>query len=159
MRSARGLSEKHDPPLAACGTWALEGATELMPYGQGSPQRGRVAGVVCAIVPLDRSLPRPADEAGRLPRRLQREMASLWVFLSEQGVEPTNNRAERSLRFAVMWRKGSSGTDSDQGNRWVERTLSLRQTCRQLGQSTFSVLVDAVTSFFQGRQPDLAWLY
>ena len=49
------------------------------------------------------------DDAGRLTRRLQREMASLWVFLREQGVEPTNNRAERSLRFAVMWRKGSSG--------------------------------------------------
>ena len=98
------------------------------------------------------------DDAGRLTRRLQREMASLWVFLREQGVEPTNNRAERSLRFAVMWRKGSSGTDSEAGNRWVERTLSLRQTCRQLGQSTFGALVDAVTSFFQGRQPDLAWL-
>jgi transposase len=86
-------------------------------------------------------------------------MASLWVFLSEQGVEPTTNRAERSLRFAVMWRKGSSGTDSDQGNHWGERTFSLRQTCRQLGQSTFGVLVEAVTSLFQGRQPDLAWLY
>jgi transposase len=99
------------------------------------------------------------DDAGRLVRRLQREMASLWVFLGEQGVEPTTNRAARSLRFAVMWRKGSSGTDSDHGNRWVERTLSLRQTCRQLGQSTFGVLVDAVSSFFQRRQPDLAWLY
>jgi transposase len=86
-------------------------------------------------------------------------MASLWVFLCEHGVEPTNHRAERALRFAVMWRKGSSGTESDEGNRWVERTLSLRQTCRQLGQSTFGVLVDAMTSSFQGCQPDLDWLY
>jgi transposase len=37
-------------------------------------------------------------------------MASLWVFLCEQGVEPTNNRAERSLRFAVMGRKGSKSS-------------------------------------------------
>ena len=65
----------------------------------------------------------------------------------------------RALRFAVMWRKGSSGTQSDKGNCWVERTLSLRQTCRQLGQATFGVLIDAVTSAFEGRQPDLAWLY
>jgi transposase len=107
---------------------------------------------------IDRYHERP-DEAGRLTRRLQREMASLWVFLFEHGVEPTNNRAERALRFAVMWRKCSSGTESDKGNRWVERTLSLRQTCRQLGQSTFGVLVDAITCSFQGRQPDLAWLY
>jgi hypothetical protein len=41
----------------------------------------------------------------------------------------------------------------------VERPVSLRHTWRQLGQATFGVLVDAVTSFFQGRQPDLAWLY
>jgi transposase len=100
-----------------------------------------------------------SDAAGRLARRLQREMASLWVFLRAQGVEPTNNRAERALRCAVMWRTCSSGTESDKGNRWVERSLSLRQTCRQLGQSIFGVLVDAVTSSFQGRQPNLAWLY
>jgi hypothetical protein len=72
------------------------------------------------------------DDAGRLVRRLAREMASLWLFLREQGVEPTNNLAERGLRFGVMGRKTSHGTHSDQGNRWVERTLSLRQTCRQL---------------------------
>lgn len=85
-------------------------------------------------------------------------MASLRVFLREHGVEPTNNRAERALRFAVLWRKCSSGTESDKGNHWVERSLSLRRTCRQLGQSVFDVLVDAVTSSFQGRQPDLTWL-
>jgi transposase len=99
-----------------------------------------------------------SDEAGRLVRRLARAMASLWVFLREHGVEPTNNLAERGLRCGVIWRKTSHGTDSEQGNRWVERALSLRQTCRQLGHSTFGILVDAVTSFFQGRQPDLAWL-
>ena len=99
-----------------------------------------------------------ADDAGRLARRLQRALASLGVFLCASGVAPTKNRAERALRFAVMWRKGSRGTESEQGNRWGERTLSLRQTCRQLGQAIFGVLGDAVTSFFQGRQPALTWL-
>ena len=97
--------------------------------------------------------------AGRLVRRLQREMALLWVFLCEYGVDTTNNRAERALRFGVLWRKGSHGSASDKGKRWVERTLSLRHTCRQLGQSTFRILVDAVTSLFYGRQPELSWLY
>jgi transposase len=86
-------------------------------------------------------------------------MASLWVFLCEHGVEATNNRAERSLRFGVLWRKRSGGTDSIKGNYWVERSLSLRQTCRQLGQSTLTVLVDVLTSLFGGRQPDLIWLH
>jgi transposase len=159
IRSARGLSEKHDPQLAACGTWALKELQGVCHMAKAPPSGGEWRAWSARLCRLIDRYHARADEAGRLTRRFQREMASLWVFLSEQGVEPTNNRAERSLRFAVRWRKGSSGTDSDQGNQWVERTLSLRQTCRQLGQSPFSVLVDAVTSCFQGRQPDLAWLY
>ena len=61
------------------------------------------------------------DEAGRFARRLLREMDSLWVFLAQYGVEPTNNRAERALRFGVLWRKRSLGTASDKGNHWAER--------------------------------------
>ena len=80
------------------------------------------------------------------------------MFLNEPGVEPTNNQAERALRFGVLWRKGSLGTASAKGNAWVQRSLSLRQTCRQLGQSSFSVLVDALGAFMNGRQPDLSWL-
>ena len=99
------------------------------------------------------------DDAGRLARRLQREMASLWVFLVEHGVEATNNRAERALRFGVLWRKRSNGTASEKGNHGVERILSLRHTCRQRGQSTFGILVDAITSAFSGHQPNLSWLY
>jgi hypothetical protein len=42
------------------------------------------------------------DDAGRFARRLLREMNSLWVFLTQCDVEPTNNRAERALRFGVL---------------------------------------------------------
>jgi transposase len=63
------------------------------------------------------------------------------------------------LRFGVLWRKRSNGTASEKGNHWVECILSLRQTCRQLGQSTFGILVDAITSAFSGHQPHLSWLY
>ena len=159
IRTARGLAEKRDPTLAACGAWALKELQNLCHMAKAPPTGGQWRAWYarfCSL--LDRYHARQ-DEAGRLVRRLQREMASLWVFLREHGVEPTNNRAERALRFAVMWRKSSNGTASAKGNQWVERSLSLRQTCRQLGQSTFGVLVDAVTSFFAGRQPDLAWLY
>ena len=159
IRTARGLSEKRDPPLAACGQGALTALQTLCHMAKAPPTGGEWRAWYARFCPLiDRDHER-ADDAGRVARRLQRELAALWVFRREHGVEPTNNRAERALRFAVMWRKCSSGTESDKGHRWVERTLSLRQTCRQLGQALFGVLVDAVTSSFQGRQPDLAWLY
>ena len=57
------------------------------------------------------------DGAGQLARSLLKEMDSLCVFLEENGVEPTNNRAERALRFGVIWHKRSNGTQSDKGNR------------------------------------------
>ena len=58
-----------------------------------------------------------------------------------------------------MWRKCSNGTASLKGNQWVERTLSLRHTCRQLGQPTYPILVEAVSSLFKGLQPNLSWLH
>lgn len=96
------------------------------------------------------------------PERRRAEVDSLWVFLLEQGVSPTNNHAERMLRYAVLWRKRSQGTSSDKGDRrvggWVERIPSLRQTSRLQSQSTFCVLSDALRCHFKGQQPDLTWI-
>src|SRR5262249_12308803 len=64
----------------------------------------------------------------------------------------------RALRFGVLWRKRSLGTAITKGNHWVERILSLRETCRLQARSTYTVLVDAVASFFQGTPPDIAWI-
>jgi transposase len=64
------------------------------------------------------------DPAGQLARSIGKQIESLWVFLDENGVEPTKNRSERALRFGVLWRKRSHGTQSEKGNRWVERILS-----------------------------------
>jgi len=159
IRTARGLAEKANPDLAACGKWALKELQRLCQMAKAPPTGGEWSAWYARFCTLIDRYHERQDEAGRLARRLQREMASLWVFLCEHGVEATNNRAERALRFGVLWRKRSGGTDSVKGNHWVERSLSLRQTCRQRGQSTFTVLVDALTSLFGGHRPDLAWLY
>ena len=53
------------------------------------------------------------DKAGTLARRLDNEQEALWLFLNVSGVEATNNVAERSLRFGVLWRKRSQGTNSE----------------------------------------------
>jgi transposase len=78
--------------------------------------------------------------------------------LRQNRIDATNNRAERALRFGVLWRKRSLGTASDKGNRWVERILSLKETGRLHARATYTVLVDAVSSFFHGHQPDFSWI-
>ena len=52
------------------------------------------------------------------------------LFRSVAVVEPTNHSAERAIRPAVLWRKGSFGTDSAQGSRFVERILTVVTTLR-----------------------------
>ena len=97
-------------------------------------------------------------DAGRLARQIRREIDNLWVFLEHEGVEPTNNRAERALRFGVLWRKRSLGTQSEKGNRWVERILSLKETCRLNSKPTFPFLVECVASYFRSSNPNLSWI-
>jgi transposase len=158
IRTARGLAARQQPELAACGVWALVELQRLCQMAKAPPTGGQWRAWYARLCKLINSYHERLDEAGRFARRLLREMESLWVFLCHHGVEPTNNRSEGALRFGVQWRKRSLGTASDKGNRWVERILSLKETCRLRAVSTYHVLVDAVSSFFHGQQPDLAWL-
>jgi transposase len=68
----------------------------------------------------------------------------LWMFLYHEGVEPTNNAGERSLRHAVIWRKLSFGTQSAAGSRFVETLLTVIETCRQQGRNAFTFVTAAV---------------
>lgn len=74
----------------------------------------------------------------------------LWTFLKVQGVEPTNNTAERALRPAVIYRKLSFGTQSQSGSRYVERLLTVSETCRLQNRSAFEYLVAAMEAKFNG---------
>lgn len=65
-----------------------------------------------------------------LARALVQHHQHLFTFMSEDGVEPTNNLAERGLRTAVIWRKIMFGTRSDDGERAVERLLTVVRTCQ-----------------------------
>jgi len=158
IRTARGLAARPQPELAACGAWALVELQRLCQMAKAPPTGGEWQAWYARLCKLIRQYHDRSDDAGRFARRLLREMDSLGVFLSHHGVEPTHNRSEGALRFGVLWRKRSLGTASDKGNRWVERILSLKETCRLRAASTYHVLVDAVSSLFYGQQPDLAWL-
>jgi transposase len=78
---------------------------------------------------------------------------ALWTFARQEGVEPTNNAAERALRPAVIWRKISYGSQSEEGLRFVERLASVVGTLRQQGRQVLGYLVEAVRAFQHGSPP------
>jgi transposase len=76
---------------------------------------------------------------------------NLWTFVEVEGVEPTNHAAEQALRQAVIWRKLSFGTQSAEGSRFVERLLTVVETCRRQKRNVLSWLVDAVKARLAGK--------
>jgi transposase len=73
-------------------------------------------------------------------QRLLEVQKAFWTFARINGVEPTNNHAERMLRPAVLWRKNSFGSQSPSGCRFVERLLTVIQTRRLQGQNVIQFL-------------------
>lgn len=82
---------------------------------------------------------------------LRRE--ALWTFARVEGVEPTNNAAERALRHPVVWRRSSFGTWSDRGSRFVERMLTVVATLRQQARGVLAWLTQAVEAHHHGARP------
>lgn len=76
---------------------------------------------------------------------------ALWTFAKVDGVEPTNNFMERLVRLAVLWRKRSFGCNSEAGCRFVERILTVVQTCRLRGKSSLEYLTTAITNHRSGQ--------
>lgn len=158
IRTAKGLSERRDPEVAACGKWARSELRRLCHMANAPPSKlqwNAFFARLCRLIALYRD---HESEAGTFARRIEKEMDNLFVFLSEKGVDPTNNYAERMLRFGVIWRKRSYGSNSDKGCRWIERILSVRHTCRLRKRSTFEVLTEALDCYFKDQNPDIDWL-
>ena len=76
---------------------------------------------------------------------LLEEYEALWTFANvpELAIDPTNNAAERAVRHAVLMRKLQGGTQSDRGNRWIERIQSVRETCRLQDRPVLAWLTQA----------------
>ena len=68
---------------------------------------------------------------------------ALWTFVYVEGVEPTNNAAERAVRPGVLWRKGSFGTNSERGSRFVERMMTAAASLKQQGRNVVDYIVSA----------------
>jgi transposase len=76
-------------------------------------------------------------------REILKMRQALWTFVRHAGVEPTNNAAERAIRPGVLWRKGSFGTQSPDGSRFVETMMTVVATLKQQHRNVLDYVLDA----------------
>lgn len=100
---------------------------------------------------LEAGLSCPNKKTVRFCRNVLAVYPALWTFARVEGVEPTNNLAERTLRLAVIWRKISFGNHSEGGCRFVERILTTVQTLQLQHRPVLDYLMDAVAARRAGR--------
>ena len=83
-------------------------------------------------------------------RDILKRREALWTFVQVDGVDPTNNAAERSLRPGVLWRKGSFGTQSEAGARFVESMMTVVSTLKQQQRNVSEHLTEACDAALRG---------
>ena len=93
------------------------------------------------------------DKTRRTCENLLKLEQALWTFVDVEGVEPTNNDAERPLRRPVLWRRRSFGTQSAAGSRFVERVLTAVTTLRQQKRDVLDYLTEACAVPIQDKPP------
>lgn len=100
---------------------------------------------------LEAGLSCPVKKAARFCRNLLEVYPALWTFARVEGVEPTNNHAERTLRLGVLWRKISFGNHSEAGCRFAERILTTVQTLRLQNRHVLAYLREALIAHRAGQ--------
>lgn len=95
----------------------------------------------------------PLAKTVRTCRNLLKLEPALWLFITENGVEPTNNAAERAIRPAVIWRRTSFGSDSVAGCFFVSRLLTVVSSLKLQERNIFDFLVESVVATRSGDVP------
>jgi len=114
---------------------------------QVAPIRTQVHVLLCEGTTLSQ------DKTRRTCENLLKLEPALWTFVYHEGVEPTNNHAERCLRRAVLWRRRSFGTQSETGSRFVERVLTTVTTLRLQKRDVLDYLTAACVAAIRGDKP------
>jgi len=86
-------------------------------------------------------------------REVLKRRQALWTFVRHEGVEPTNNAAERAIRPGVLWRKGSFGPHSADGSRFVEAMMTVAATLKQQHRHVLDYLTAACEAALCGEPP------
>jgi transposase len=152
---SEGLSEQHD-----FGCKGLAIARDLFAAWNDYQADGDRNRLQAQMAPLQARLRKLLEHATRksprtkyhrqFAKNLLKRWPALWTFTHTDGVEPTNNHAERGLRGAVIYRKLSLGSQSERGERTIERLLSASLTCRLQQRSLSAYLTHALTAHARG---------
>ncbi|WP_373546631.1 IS66 family transposase [Chamaesiphon sp.] len=95
----------------------------------------------------------PLAKTVRTCRNLLKLEIALWLFVREEGVEPTNNAAERAIRPAVIWRRTSFGSDSAAGSEFVSRLLTVVSSLNLQERNILDFLVESISAARSGEIP------
>ena len=147
--SRRRSASKVSSSPAACSLWRA--------YQHEHHDRDRLTAEIAPIQTDLRQLLQDASPKSRRTRwhrrfanNLLKVWPALWTFTTVEGVEPTNNPAERALRGPVIHQKLSHGTTSHTGEQFAERALSAAATCRLQRRSLFAYLTELITAHTRG---------
>ncbi|MFL5804213.1 MAG: IS66 family transposase [Roseiflexaceae bacterium] len=124
-------------------------------YREGTIDRATLQEVMAAIQAAFHELlsrgARRCDAPEGLSQELLAHEEALWTFVREERVEATNNAAEQALRGAVIWRKSCFGAHSAEGNRFVERILTVSATGRKQQRPLLTFVTEAIAAHWAGR--------
>lgn len=114
------------------------------------------------MAPVQKRIERLLTEAAACPKagrtagmakQILKLKDALFTFVEVPGIEPTNNTAERAIRPAVIYRKGSFGTFSEAGSRYVERIMTVVQSCKTQKRSVLQFLTQTLDAHLRGLPP------
>ncbi len=93
----------------------------------------------------------PLAKTVRTCGQLLKVESAMWLFVTTQAVEPTNNAAERAIRPAVIWRRTSFGSQTQAGSNFVARMLTVVTTLKSQQRNVLEFITQAVVATRQGK--------
>jgi len=161
LRKAISFSER-DGPSGAIGRELLELIGILFTYWHqlrgGELSRDQFRELMAPVrrqveAVLERALALKLTHVSGSCEDILEHRAALWTFVEQEGVEPTNNHAERELRAFVLWRKRSFGTQSNRGNLFAERLMTVAHTARKQNKNVLEFLTACCLAARNGNLP------
>ena len=127
-------------------------------YRDGSITRDKLVALMTPVreqfeATLERAAKSRAEHVAGSCSDVLEHRAALWTFVDEPHVEPTNNHAERELRAFVLWRKTCYGSQSERGNRFAERVMTVAHTARKQNQNVLEFLTECCVAHVDGGEP------